>query len=99
MIVNLQRPCIMKYKNVVSIVSFLLIPVVFAIALNLWWNLQNIKQAGTPLDKHPQRGWQLPSSGTDQHGHTIQRDSNGMRPTKRTGKKFLIYTNQKLYFI
>ena len=76
----------MKWKELLSVVSFLLIPIVAALGWELWFYIQDMQSAGTPLDKHPQRGWQLPQNRTFDHGHNIQRDANGMRPTLRLGK-------------
>ena len=82
----------MKWKEIVSVVSFLLIPIVFTVGWGIWISLDQKKMQGTPLETHPQRGWQLPQSGTDPQGHPIHRDANGMRPTKRSGKQNLVYT-------
>ena len=82
----------MKWKELLSVVSFLLIPIVVAVGFGVWFYIQDLQSGGTPLAKHPQRGWQLPQNSAFDHGHNIQRDANGMRPTQRSGKTHLVYT-------
>ena len=92
-----QSCSIMKWKELLSVVSFLLIPIVVAVGFGVWFYIQDLQSGGTPLAKHPQRDV-IPQSSAFDHGHNIQRDANGMRPTQKWKNTFGVYDGNSNIF-
>ena len=75
-----------------KILFSLLCLTIFFVFAEIIARLLESNPVGTPLETHPQRGWQLPKAAVDRDGHPIARDENGLRPTEQLDKEWLIYT-------